>query len=263
MVSKIAPAVSTAKQRANAPSSLFERSSWIYALLREHVFRDDSALIARSLWPVGPPSNTTVIELGCGPGFYARRLADHFPHIRVLGIDHSRPLIERAQRCATKQHLSNCRFEEADALNLPLPVHSIDALIVARLCTVIDDPERLLEEIHRVLRPGGRCFIAEPKPHPFAVLPLRILWSAVRLSDRMDGRIATYREPKMPRLLPEVEFNLLMHSQTWARIDRWSDHRYNYAVCEKQSEMSAASHKAHGHKKSRQDSSVVPGKLYA
>src|ERR1700712_3602 len=83
-----------------APSSdsLFERCSWFYALCRESLFRDHTPEIARSLFPPsGPVPGTHLLELGCGPGFYACRLSQEYPQIRTTGIDLSQRLIQRAK----------------------------------------------------------------------------------------------------------------------------------------------------------------------
>ena len=58
------------------PNDLFERTAWLYAFLREQVFRDDTDRIDAALWPEGPPAaGTVLLEIGCGPGVYARQLA--------------------------------------------------------------------------------------------------------------------------------------------------------------------------------------------
>jgi arsenite methyltransferase len=70
--------------------SLFEHVAWLYAFFREHLFRDDTDRMITALWPSGQPtSGTELIEFGCGPGFYSRRLAQPFPQISVTGVDRS------------------------------------------------------------------------------------------------------------------------------------------------------------------------------
>src|SRR6266436_10098364 len=70
--------------------SLFERVAWLYAFCRERLFRDDTERMIATLWRNGGPlPGTQLIELGCGPGFYSRRLAKRFQHISVIGVDRS------------------------------------------------------------------------------------------------------------------------------------------------------------------------------
>src|SRR5438046_10456260 len=87
------PGRTTAMSRVPAEStdSLFERVAWLYTFCREHLFRDDTDRIISSVWPNQvPPDGTRVVELGCGPGFYSRNLAERFPHIHVTGVQRSR-----------------------------------------------------------------------------------------------------------------------------------------------------------------------------
>ncbi|HJX82149.1 MAG TPA: class I SAM-dependent methyltransferase, partial [Candidatus Udaeobacter sp.] len=70
--------------------SLFEHATWVYAFCREHLFRDDTKRIITALWPEGRPApGTTLIELGCGPGFYSCRLGERFREMLVTGVDRS------------------------------------------------------------------------------------------------------------------------------------------------------------------------------
>jgi SAM-dependent methyltransferase len=92
-------------------------------------------------------------------------------------------------------------------------------------------PSLAISEIERVLRPGGRCFIAEPLPHPLASIPLRLLRTAADLT-HTTGR-ASYREPNAPRLFAPPAFTRLISAVDWAQTVVWSDRRYQYAVCTK------------------------------
>ncbi len=89
--------------------SLFERFPWLYTICRDHLFRDDSDLITpRSGRRATRPTGGSLLEIGCGPGFYARRLASRFGHLRVTGIDSSARQLRRARSLAAAQRLGNC-----------------------------------------------------------------------------------------------------------------------------------------------------------
>ena len=78
--------------------SLFDRFPWLYAFCRDHLFRDDTGRIVASLWTAGvPPADSRLLELGCGPGFYARRLGETFGHLDVTGVDRSELQMGRAR----------------------------------------------------------------------------------------------------------------------------------------------------------------------
>src|SRR5437870_382976 len=79
--------------------SLFERVAWLYAFCRERLFRDDTERMILALWENQPPaSGIRVIELGCGPGFYSRRLAQRFPQISVIGVDRCETQLRSARQ---------------------------------------------------------------------------------------------------------------------------------------------------------------------
>ena len=213
--------------------SLYERFPWLYAFCRDHLFRDDTDSISTALWPAGtPPADSSLLELGCGPGFYARQLAGRFGQLRVTGIDRSGRQLRRARSLATVHRLRNCAFEEGDALNLDRPDDSVDAIVVSRLLLVLSERERVLAEMHRVLRPGGRCFIAEPRSALRAAVPLGVLRLVARL-DAIRGYPRGYREPGRIDVLDTGGFKVLIGSQPWIKVQHWQDTWYQYAVCEK------------------------------
>lgn len=209
--------------------SLFERVSWFYALCREYLFRDHTQEITSALFPEAVPTNgTRVLELGCGPGFYACRLAEEYPAIRTTGVDLSESLIRRAKDRAAARRLSNCSFHHADAHALPFASTSVDAIVVSRLFLIVPDKEGIIREIFRVLKPGGRCFIAEPTSGFRTRLPLALMWLLARLTTSPAGK---YREPQQAEVLSRPDFDALVHSQPWDATALTHDGWYQYAVC--------------------------------
>lgn len=194
--------------------------------MREHVFRDDTDRIDAALWPDGLPRHgISLVDIGCGPGTYTRRLAERHPGLRAIGIDRSPLQLRRARAGARNLGVENCRFEMGDAMRLPLADSSVDAVLASRLLMVLSDPQRALAEIYRVLRPGGRCFIAEPRPGLRAALPT----FALRLVDGRPG------EPAEPPRVPDgdADWDALLDTQPWACVINSADRRYRYAVCDR------------------------------
>jgi SAM-dependent methyltransferase len=211
--------------------SLFEHFAWLYIFCREKLFRDDTARMIKALWPGGKPqAGQKLIELGCGPGFYSCKLAERFPEINVVGIDQSPKQLAWAREKRNRIGLSNCRFKSDNVLELSLPDETFDVLIASRLFTVLPNRRRAVAEMHRVLRPGGRCFIAEPRWAFWASIPLFMMWLLAGLTHFKNG----YREPTRARVLSMKEMNRLFASQPWRRIETWREGRYQYALCEKE-----------------------------
>jgi ubiquinone/menaquinone biosynthesis C-methylase UbiE len=173
------PALTTgACEPSEAEDSLFERLSWLYVFFREKLFRDDTDRFIRALWPDGTPpaEGTRLVELGCGPGFYSCQFAARFPQMSVLGVDRSARQLDCALTKARSLSLQNCRFSSDNVHDLSHADDTFDVVIAARLFTVLPDQEHAIKEMHRVLRPGGRCLIAEPRYAFWASLPLLAMW---------------------------------------------------------------------------------------
>jgi len=136
---------------------LFERGWWIYALCRERLFTDHTEAIAdafRLLLEHGQQRH--LIEVGCGPGFYARRLAARFPNLRVTGIDISERLLSRTRVRALRAGLRNCTFPRVDAKSLEQFPDIGDAVDASRFFLILADREQALSAIFQTLRPGER-----------------------------------------------------------------------------------------------------------
>lgn len=103
-----------------------------------------------------------VLDIGCGTGTLTRLIADRMPQGSgwVVGIDAAERMIEVARQKARSQRL---QFEAALAEDLPFPPGSFDRVVSTFFFHHLDAglKRRALEEIHRVLRPGGRAIILD------------------------------------------------------------------------------------------------------
>lgn len=106
-----------------------------------------------------PQPGQHLIDVGCGSGVIARRLAVRVqPNGHVLGVDISQAMIAFAQRQALPAGL---RFQQATALALPCAESTFDGAAAARLIMHVDDPLAVLREVRRVLRSDGRLALLE------------------------------------------------------------------------------------------------------
>ncbi len=95
-----------------------------------------------------------VLELGCGAGATAALLLDSFGCL-YTGVDGSRPMLERAL-AITERFEEKRQLVEADLRSAALPFRaSAFDVIIAESVLAILDPENLLPDCARVLRPGG------------------------------------------------------------------------------------------------------------
>ena len=222
----------TTEERTSNSSteSLFEHFAWFYIFCREKLFRDDTERMILALWPGGiPAAGENLIELGCGPGFYSCGLAERFHKISVLGVDRSPSQLKWAREKAETLVLNNCHFKSDNVLNLSHADNSFHVLIASRLFTVLPDRARAVAEMHRVLQPGGRCFIAEPRYAFWASIPLLTMWGLAGITRFKSG----YREPTKAKVLSLRELDHLFGTQPWRQMKTWQEGRYQYALCEK------------------------------
>jgi arsenite methyltransferase len=221
------------KTQVTNQETLFDRVAWFYAICRERFLRDDTEQIIQTLTTQGLRlNNSFVVELGCGPGFYATRIAQRLRLLNVLGIDASRRLVAHSKARARLMNLSNSSFQVADVRSLPLADESVDAIITSRLFMILERKEDATEEIFRVLRPGGFFFIAEPLGPIRAKIPLAIMRSLGWLMS-LTGKAKTSDDDNnvQVQVLTPSAFSNLIHLQPWERVVQWQSNYYQYAVC--------------------------------
>ena len=91
-----------------------------------------------------------VLEIATGPGLLAKHVAPAAKS--MIATDYSDGMIAEAKK---GENPANLTFEIADAMNLPYDDNSFDSVIIANALHIVPDPEKVLHEINRVLRPGG------------------------------------------------------------------------------------------------------------
>ncbi|HVT00226.1 MAG TPA: class I SAM-dependent methyltransferase [Solirubrobacterales bacterium] len=109
------------------------------------------------LVPVDPEARWA--EIACGPGLIARAMA---PRVgSVVGFDLTPTMIEKARADAAAAGVENVSFELGDATALDLPDDSFDGAVTRFSLHHIPAPVRVLEEMRRVVRPGGTVVVAD------------------------------------------------------------------------------------------------------
>jgi 2-polyprenyl-6-hydroxyphenyl methylase/3-demethylubiquinone-9 3-methyltransferase len=122
------------------------------ALLRAEA-RHRSPWVAETLATSLAEPSATVLDLGCGAGYLTNFLADR-GH-RVTGLDTSAEALAVAHR---HDATGSVRYLVGDACALPFPDGRFDAVCAMDLIEHVTEPERLVVEAARVLRPGGLFF---------------------------------------------------------------------------------------------------------
>jgi ubiquinone/menaquinone biosynthesis C-methylase UbiE len=98
----------------------------------------------------------TVLDIGCGTGRLLRAVAARWPEARLIGVDPAKRMISEAKRLNP-----NATFNDASAEALPVPDQSIDLVLSSLSFHHWADQSKGLQEITRVLHPGGWFCLAD------------------------------------------------------------------------------------------------------
>jgi ubiquinone/menaquinone biosynthesis C-methylase UbiE len=129
---------------------------------------------------VGLMRKGKAVDLGCGPGHLVLELARHAPDLHVTGIDLSDEMLAQGQANARRAGLEGrVSFRKGDAGQIPFPDTSLDMAISTLSLHHWHNPLAVLDEVTRVLRPGGAFLIFDLRRDVAAPFWL-LLWFATR-----------------------------------------------------------------------------------
>ena len=96
-----------------------------------------------------PPGR--LLDIGVGNGAHLKYYTRH----AVIGVDRSKKMIAAAR----KRQRDNIQLLQMDGEALAFPNESFDYVVLSHVIAVVEHPEKVLQEVHRVLKPGGRVII--------------------------------------------------------------------------------------------------------
>jgi ubiquinone/menaquinone biosynthesis C-methylase UbiE len=126
-------------------SSLFARRTGIK-------FDDEYNKVATALNLSG---NEVLLDLACGPGIYSRPFARLLKSGHVVGLDLSAPMLDYAASKARAEGIKNLTLIRGSALDLPFPDEQFDAANCCGAVHLFPDPQKAIDEVGRVLKPGA------------------------------------------------------------------------------------------------------------
>ena len=145
-------------QRRSKSREFFARAAGTWDELRSELV--GSAVGGGAL--LGLLDDTWVVgDLGCGSGHLTALLAPFVQ--RVVGVDASESMLAEAQTRLTE--LPNAELRLGELESLPLENGALDAAVLSLVMHHAPDPRRVLVEVHRVLKTGGRLLIVDLLPH--------------------------------------------------------------------------------------------------
>jgi arsenite methyltransferase len=104
----------------------------------------------------------TVLDLGSGAGIDVFLAAQEVgPSGRVIGIDMTPEMLQRARENAAKHGIENVEFRQGDIESMPVDDADVDVVISNCVINLVPDKRRVYSEMQRVLRPGGRFIVSD------------------------------------------------------------------------------------------------------
>ena len=148
-----------------------------------------------------------ILDVGCGIGGSTRRLS-HQTGCRVTGIDLSDEYIDAARRLTQRLSMQELvAFRACSALEMPFDDDSFDGAWSLQMNMNVEEKLSWLEEVHRVLKPGGRAVFYEVCAHENTPLHFPVPWA---------------QESSMSFLVPPESFRELVTAAGFD-IEAWND----------------------------------------
>ena len=146
---------------------------------------------------------SSVLELAPGPGFFSIELAKR-GHFRITGLDISRTMVEIAKQNA-KQAGTEVDFQLGNASAMPFGNESFDFVYCSAAFKNFTEPVRALNEIDRVLRPGGEALVADlSKDTPI---------------EEIDRYVSKSGRGKLDGWLTKMAFRILLLKRAYTKDD--------------------------------------------
>lgn len=172
----------------------YSRWALVYDIVFGPVFRQGRRAAVMAAEAIGG----RILEVGVGTGL---SLSDYGKGTRIVGVDISRPMLDKARKRVETQGLRHVEaLEVMDAEHLTVPDASFDVVVAQYVVTAIANPEKALDEFFRVVRPGGEI----------------ILTTRIGAETSLRGTLEKWLMPLTSRLGWRTEF-------PWSRYERWAE----------------------------------------
>lgn len=190
--------------RTEGVARAYDRWAPIYDLVFGKVFARGRSAAIEAAERVGG----RILEVGVGTGL---SLPQYSPRSRLVGVDLSAPMLEKARERVARRNLRNVeRLDVMDAEHLDFPDAAFDVVVAQYVVTAVPNPEAALDEFLRVARPGGEIVIT----------------TRVGADTGLRGAIESLLSPVVNRLGWRTEFS-------WQRYQDWIDRTPGVSLIER------------------------------
>jgi arsenite methyltransferase len=134
-----------------------EFNRWAAAGRGDGMERDHLPIVLPAIRKMRLAATDNVLDVGCGSGWLARRLAGLVPEGRVVGVDISDEMVRVARRSSAE--FQNVLFVSGEAEEIPWEGNFFSHAISVESAYYWPEPAAGVKELFRVLRPGGRAWV--------------------------------------------------------------------------------------------------------
>ena len=153
-----------------------------------------------------------VLDLGIGTGMSLHE----YPHaLEVVGMDLSAGMLAKAAEKVAEHNLSHVSLIRGNALETPFADHSFDHVVISHTISVVSEPNRLLHEAKRLVKPDGKIIVLN---HFRSSAPL-VGWFE-RVANPLFVKIGWRSDLTLEECLDGVGLRVLYHFKTSA-VDIW------------------------------------------
>ena len=156
-----------------------------------HAVKADEKVELRFQNALGVAGDGNLLDVACGPGVVTAALAKAAKNITAF--DATPAMLQKAQIRCKLANLTNVCFQEGDAQKMPFTDAVFDGVVTRLAIHHFADPTKVIAEIYRVLKPGGRAVIID------------VIVSNDTEEAALQNAIETIRDPSHVRMLSEGE----------------------------------------------------------
>ncbi len=158
----------------------------------------DAGVLEQIRTAIKPSRAMRVLDLGCGPGIVTAAIA---PDVKeIVAYDLTPEMLAKARKTCVESGLKNVRFELGSAEQLPFEEESFDCVVTRLTIHHFLDPHRVMNEVVRVTRRGGKVVVAD------------VVSSEYESEARLHNALEILRDPTHVRMFSASEILELFES---------------------------------------------------